>query len=74
MTASCPVIHCGKRLKGSLVMCHPHWFMVPRPLRAAVRDAYDAHGAGSPEHAEATTAAVAAVNERIENMLKVMRP
>jgi hypothetical protein len=49
-----------------MLMCRPHWFMVPKPLRDDVWNAYaGGMGAGSEEHTDAIMAAVGAVNEKI---------
>lgn len=49
-----------------MLMCRPHWFMVPKPLRDAVYDAYAGGlGAGSPAHRDAILAAVEAVNAKL---------
>jgi hypothetical protein len=50
-----------------MLMCRPHWFMVPKALRDAVWDAWAGGlGAGSPAHREAILAAVGAVNRKLE--------
>jgi len=67
MTASheCPVRGCPQRVTLHMLMCRPHWYQVPRPLRGAVWDAWQAgEGAGSAAHCEAIEAAVEAVNAR----------
>ena len=69
MTAShkCPVRGCPQRVAPHMLMCRPHWYQVPRPLRGAVWDAWQAGaGAGTTAHYQAIRAAVAAVNARQE--------
>ena len=47
-------------------MCRPHWYMVPRPLRDAVYDAYRGGlGAGSHAHRAAALDAIGAVNAKL---------
>jgi hypothetical protein len=63
----CPVNGCPRRVAMHMLMDRDHWYMVPRPLRNAVWDAYDGgFGAGTPEHMDAIRAAVEAVNAKIK--------
>ena len=63
----CPARGCPQRVAPHMLMCRPHWFMVPKPLQRAVWTAWDGGaGAGTPEHTAAIRAAVRAVNERLE--------
>jgi hypothetical protein len=49
-----------------MLMCRPHWYMVPGPLRKAVYGAWaDGSGAGSAAHAAAVDAAIQAVSKRL---------
>jgi hypothetical protein len=49
-----------------MLMCRPHWYMVPKPQRDAVWDAWRGGlGAGSPAHREAILAAIEAVNAKL---------
>ena len=62
----CPARGCTARVALHMLMCRPHWFMVPLAQRRAVWAAWDGGaGAGTPEHRDAMLAAVRAVNERI---------
>jgi len=62
----CPATTCTRRVGRGQLLCRSHWFMVPKPLRDAVLNAWRGGlGAGSPEHAEAITAAVEAVNAKL---------
>jgi len=62
----CPGRDCKQRVAGDMLACRPHWYMIPRPLRAAVWAAWrDGAGAGSPEHAAAMAAAVEALNAKL---------
>lgn len=62
----CPARGCTRRVGQRMLFCRPHWFMVPRPFRDAVYDAYAGGlGAGSPAHREAILAAVEAVNAKL---------
>jgi hypothetical protein len=63
----CPAGRCTRRVGAHMLMCRPHWFMVPKPLRDDVWNAWaGGMGAGSPEHRDAIMAAVEAVNARLE--------
>jgi hypothetical protein len=74
-THQCPAMHCTRRVRDDMLTCRAHWFMIPAPLRTAVWDTYaGGAGKGSPEHTEAITAAVDALNEKIRAMVNVMRP
>lgn len=61
----CPATRCTRRVGSGMLMCRPHWFMVPRLQRDAVWDAWRRAGAGSPAHRDAILAAVAAVNDKL---------
>jgi hypothetical protein len=51
-----------------MLMCRPHWFMVPKPLRDAVWNAWAGGlGRGSPAHRDAILAAVEAVNAKLRS-------
>jgi hypothetical protein len=61
----CPVRPCAAVVPARLLMCAPHWRMVPHPLQRAVWNAYDhGLGVGSTELLHAQAAAIAAVRER----------
>ncbi len=63
---NCPAMGCTRRVGARQLMCRPHWFMVPKPLRDAVWDAWAGGlGAGSPAHRDAIRAAVDAVNDKL---------
>jgi hypothetical protein len=67
MPRSCPIIGCTRVPETGHLMCKPHWFAVPQPLRNAVWKTYD-HGRGllTPEYAKARNYAIASVNrERV---------
>jgi hypothetical protein len=62
----CPAAGCPQAVSLSMLMCRPHWYMVPAPLRAAVWNAWaDGLGAGTPAHWAAITAAITAVNRKL---------
>lgn len=62
----CPATGCTARVAKQMLMCRPHWYMVPRPLRAAVYEIYrNGLGAGSPAHREAVIEAIEAVNDKL---------
>ena len=57
----CPVSGCSRNVAAHMLMCRPHWYQVPLPLRNAVWAAWrGGAGAGTGRH----MAAIAAVNER----------
>lgn len=61
----CPVAGCRQRVRADRLMCRPHWYQVPRPLRDAVWAAWaSGDGAGTEAHAMAITAAIEAVSAR----------
>jgi hypothetical protein len=63
----CPVRACPARVAPDKLMCRPHWYQVPRPLRDAVWATWrSGAGAGTPAHTAAITAATAAVDARQE--------
>jgi hypothetical protein len=65
----CPARGCTQRVALHMLMCRPHWYMVPRALRGAVWAAWDGgYGARTPEHAAAMRDAIRAVNERLEEV------
>jgi hypothetical protein len=52
-----------------MLMDRAHWYMVPKPLRDAVWDAWrNGAGAGSAAHMDAIAAAVEAVNAKIKTV------
>ena len=68
-THRCPALGCTRRVSSKMLTCQPHWFMIPGPFRRAIHAAWaGGAGAGSPGHAQAITAAVDALNKRIEAM------
>jgi hypothetical protein len=59
----CPGPRCTRRVPDRLLMCGPHWRLVPADLQRAVYAAYNhGRGVGSMELLTAQTAAIAAVN------------
>jgi hypothetical protein len=62
----CPVGGCRVTdLPARLLMCAPHWHMVPPLLQRAVWDAYDhGRGVGSLALLHAQAAAIAAIHDR----------
>jgi hypothetical protein len=66
MSHQCPANGCGQTMPDHMLMCRPHWYMTPRPLRTAVWDAYrDGAGVGTPELARAQDLAIDAVNRKL---------
>lgn len=68
MTHRCPVKRCHWQIPDHLLMCAPHWHMVPPALQAAVWATYN-HGAGigTAELVEAQQDAIDAVNGKLAN-------
>jgi hypothetical protein len=65
MTHQCPVRVCPAVLPDHLLMCRPHWFMVPPALRNAVWAAYrNGAGTGTLALHAAQVAAIRAVERR----------
>lgn len=64
----CPATGCTRRVGRGQLLCRPHWFITPKPLRDAVWDAWRGGlGKGSPAHRDAILAAVEAVNARLRD-------
>lgn len=62
---NCPVPHCETRIDESLVVCSPHWRLIPHSLRARVKDRYaGGAGVGTAAYREAVDAAVESVADR----------
>jgi hypothetical protein len=62
----CPVGGCDKDVSYSMLMCRPHWYSVPKPLRNALYRAWNyGQGAGSVEHNSAMERCISAA-ERAE--------
>ena len=63
----CHAIGCETRVPPRLLMCAPHWRMVPRELQrqvwATYRDGLEIDKAPSPKYLDAQQAAIAAVRE-----------
>ncbi len=58
----CPVGGCRQQVRADRLMCRAHWYQVPRPLRDTVWAAWrSGAGVGTPAHAAAISAAIAAV-------------
>lgn len=66
MTHLCPARRCPREVPDHLLMCGPHWRLVPAPLGRAVYAAYDhGGGLGSAELTAAQDAAIRAANRAI---------
>ena len=66
MTHECPATGCTREVRQEMLMCRPHWYMVPGPVRAALWNAWDlGRGAGTAQHRAAITAAIWSVNEKL---------
>ena len=73
----CPATDCEMEIPPDRVMCRPHWFMVPKDIRAEVWSAWQTvlnYGIGldggfqaaSSRHDQAKAAAIASVNQKLE--------
>jgi len=59
----CPVGGCQQDVRADRLMCRPHWYQVPKPLRDTVWATWrSGEAARSPEHAAAIRAAIVAVD------------
>jgi hypothetical protein len=66
MTHLCPARKCPREVPDHLLMCGPHWRLVPAPTKRAVNTAYDhGEGLGSAELTAAQDAAIRYVNRTI---------
>lgn len=66
MTHQCPAEKCGRNLPDHMLMCRPHWYMVPSDLRAAVWATYrNGAGVGTLPLWQAQRDAIEAVNGKI---------
>lgn len=70
-SSTCPIQTCGVSIPRSMLMCRNHWYRVPYPLRREVFRTYrrgqELTGNPSSEYVEAMTAAIQAVNEKINS-------
>jgi hypothetical protein len=63
VTHQCPGPECAEEVGLSVLMCSRCWYLVPKPVRAAVWRAWRrGAGAGTPAHRAAMVAAMAAVS------------
>ena len=59
MPHNCPAPACKRRVADHMLMCKPHWYQVPAPLRRDLWNAWqDGAGAGTAEHRDAIRAAI----------------
>jgi hypothetical protein len=66
MNHECPADGCDRAIPYTMLMCRPHWYMVPAPLRAAVWNAWqDGDGGGTARHTAAIDAAIRSVNAKL---------
>ena len=65
-THLCPARYCSREVPDHLLMCGPHWRIVPAPLARAVNRAYRGPGSvGTPALVAAQLAAIRHVNNAI---------
>lgn len=53
----CAAVDCEEQIPSQLLMCRPHWFAVPKPIRDEIWRAYRNEGVLSEAYIEAVTAA-----------------
>jgi hypothetical protein len=59
----CPAAGCRQPVSPDRLMCRPHWYQVPKPLRDAVWVTWrSGTGAGTPAHTAAILAAISAAS------------
>jgi len=57
----CPVPGCGAEIDPSRLMCHVHWYLVPKQIRDRVWATWrSGRGTSDPEHQEAVRTAITA--------------
>jgi hypothetical protein len=61
MSHECPANDCTKSVSADMLMCRTHWFMVPKQIRDRVWREWRI-APQSPEHVQAITNAISAVN------------
>lgn len=67
MSHKCPASGCPARVADHMLMCRPHWYMVPSAVRLSVWETWqDGAGSGSVGHNVAMRAAIDAVNAKLE--------
>ena len=60
----CPAAGCRQHVSADRLMCRPHWYQVPKPLRDAVWATWrSGAGAGTSEHTAAILAAIGAATQ-----------
>lgn len=68
MIHTCHAEGCNARVAPQMLMCRPHWYMVPKPIRDRIWDTYRDGQCGdkqpSAEWLEAARAAIEAVARR----------
>lgn len=60
-TPTCHARNCDVEVPRAMFMCHPHWFMVPPPLREAIKATYRPDQQPSGEYQDLARAAIDAV-------------
>ena len=66
ITHDCPAAGCTVAVPASMLMCAPHWYAVPKPLRRAVWATWaDGAGQGTLAHCQAIQLAIRAVDRKL---------
>lgn len=55
----CPAPECGTRVSAERLACPPHWYQLPREMRAEIWAALRARSADPTRHRRAVAAALA---------------
>lgn len=58
----CPVPGCETKHSRNLMMCKPHWFQVPKPIRDEVWRSFKGEGVLSDTYLDAREAAIGSVS------------
>ncbi len=68
MLHTCHAIGCNRQVPAQAIMCRPHWFMVPKPLREEIsltyRPGHEIDKEPSAEYLDAARRAKQAVAEK----------
>jgi hypothetical protein len=78
MSHHCHALNCDKRVPPRLLMCLPHWRMVPHKLKKAVLATYrpgqEIDKRPTREYLDAATAAIEAVAQKEQDRAAVLFP
>ena len=66
---TCPIPGCQSMVPNSMLLCKPHWVMVPKPIQDLVYHHYRKNR-GGPSHLSAMKKAIGAVTDRLESQVQ----